>query len=232
MLEIDGSKFSFKRRHGLRVKKSSYNVIVDVGLLNVTSSSVRDLCLNSVGEGETTEGHLDSLVQSLESSKLDERSEVIQRLTKTKDALDHRKVLSNMAKNIDDFLSNDYYENPDYFSEIMDKMSSSTDLRVLLWRLSSEEKISDSLDLMFADGCLAEISQVNVRSGPLSEFPPSINDNLYCKIVEYGMAKCPRLILFVINMVVRKGEPVLPSHVIKVATLFSTICYVANQDIA
>ena len=29
----------------------------------------------------------------------------------------------------------------------------------------------------------------------------------------------------------RKGEPVLPSHVMKVATLFSTLCYLGNQDL-
>ena len=32
-------------------------------------------------------------------------------------------------------------------------------------------------------------------------------------------------------MVIKRGEPILPSHVFKVSTLFSTICYVANRDL-
>ena len=58
-----------------------------------------------------------------------------------------------------------------------------------------------------------------------------INQNLYCEIVEYGISECPALMQFVITMVVKRGEPVLPSHVFKAATLFSNICYVANRDL-
>ena len=45
------------------------------------------------------------------------------------------------------------------------------------------------------------------------------------------MRECPTLILFVIKIVTRRGEPILPSHVLKVATLFSSICYATNQEL-
>ena len=32
-------------------------------------------------------------------------------------------------------------------------------------------------------------------------------------------------------MVVKRGEPILPSHVLSIGTLFSSICYIANRDL-
>ena len=72
---------------------------------------------------------------------------------------------------------------------------------------------------------------IDTKSGPLVDFPVSVNSNLYCDIAEYRMKFCPRLFNFIINMVVRRGEPILPSHVIQTSTMFSTICYAANHDL-
>ena len=85
--------------------------------------------------------------------------------------------------------------------------------------------------LTFSDICLAEICRINVKSGPLVEFPSSINENVYCKIVQFGIKQCSNLIGFVTNMEERRGEPVLPSDVLRIATLFSSICYSVNQDL-
>ena len=84
---------------------------------------------------------------------------------------------------------------------------------------------------MFTDACLTEISHVDVNTGPLVDFPPSVNENVYSKVVDFAIWKCPILVKFVISLVVKRGEPILPSHVFKVATLFSSICYVANRDL-
>ena len=84
---------------------------------------------------------------------------------------------------------------------------------------------------MFLDGCLAEISKIQTEKGPLVDFSTSINQNIYCEIVDYAMKVCLRLFFFVINMVVRWGDPILPSHVLKCSTLFASICYAANHDL-
>ena len=101
----------------------------------------------------------------------------------------------------------------------------------MLAHLSKDVKVADALNLMFSDSCMAEISHIDTKIGPLVEFPASINQNLYCKLVEQGMDVCPSLILFIINLIVRRGEPVLPSHVLQIANLFSSICYAANHDL-
>ena len=51
------------------------------------------------------------------------------------------------------------------------------------------------------------------------------------KIVEHGIKECPTFMKFVINMVTRRSEPIMPSHVLKIATLFASICYAANNEL-
>ena len=204
MLEIDGSEFSFKRRFGLRKKPVS-----------VSSAS----------------GVPESFDLGAETEIGGQPLSIVERLTRNTEVIDHRKLLSRSSKEIDEFRLNDGYQTPDTFEELKKKVSSSTDLREMLATLNKEIQVVDALNLMFSETCLSDISHIDTRTGPMVEFPASINQNLYCKIVEHGMKMCPSLILFVIDMVVRRGEPVLPSDVLKIATLFSSICYVANQDL-
>ena len=205
MLEIDGKEFSFKRRFGLRSKKQD---AVSVENVDITVD-------------ETKEGDSDIVIES---------SNVVDRLTRTRDIIDHKKLLSNSAKDMDSFRTNDGYTTPANFEELKRKVSASNDLRSMLTELSNTP-VYEAMNLMFSDTCLTEISQVDSKDGPLVDFPVNINENIYCKTVEYGMKNCPSLIKFVTNMVVRRGEPILPSDVLKVATLFSSICYAANHDL-
>ena len=73
MLEIDGKEFSFKRRFGLRSKKQD---AVSVENVDITVD-------------ETKEGDSDIVIES---------SNVVARLTRTRDIIDHKKLLSNSAK--------------------------------------------------------------------------------------------------------------------------------------
>jgi hypothetical protein len=45
------------------------------------------------------------------------------------------------------------------------------------------------------------------------------------------MEKCPKLISLVIDMVVRREEPVLPKDVLHIATLFANLCYGVNRNL-
>ena len=198
MLEIDGSKFSFKRRFGLQKKP-------------VSSEN-----LELAGAGAV---------------RKEESLSVVQRLTRNMEIMDHRKLLSKSSMKVDEFRTTDGYQTPETFEELKRKVSSSTDLRDMLATINKEIKVADAFNLMFSDNCLAEISRIDTTGGPLVDFPASINQNLYCRIVDYGIEKCPSLIMFIINMVIRRGEPVLPSDVLKIANLFSSICYVANKDL-
>ena len=62
-------------------------------------------------------------------------------------------------------------------------------------------------------------------------FPPDVNENVYCKIADYAMDKCPKLIAFVIGLIVRREDPVMPKDVLKIATQFANLCYGVNRDL-
>ena len=207
MKEVDGQEFSFKRRLGLRKQK----VFARATVLETLQTP-------------------DEVISEVSGSKL-ETASIGERLTRNSDVLDHKKLLYKSSKDLDRFRQDDGYQNPVCFDEVKKKVSSSSDLREMLSVLNSETAMVDALNLMFSDTCLAEISHINIKTGPLVEFPSSINENLYCKTVEFAMEKCPSLVRFVTNMVIRRGEPILPSDVLKIATLFASICYVANQDL-
>lgn len=210
MLDVDGSAFSFKRRLGLKQKKSTVSVVAD-----------------SVGEGAVS--HEEEVEDATVGQNHD--TTILERLSRNADVVDHRKLLFSSSQKIDKFRSKDPYQTPSNFEELKEKFSSSKDFREILTTFNEDIHLVEAFDKMFSDRCLAEICSIDVKKGPLVEFPSSINENIYCKIVEYGIVECPGLMEFVTSMVVRRGEPVLSSHVFKVATLFSSICYVANKDL-
>ena len=204
MLDISGKEFSFKRKYGLRRASSFIEP-------NVQSCSSPCDVPSSNGQGQES---------------------IVERLTRNLEPIDHRKVLSNSAKKVDQFREKDVYATPENFNEIVASIATSSDLRDMLAKLNNSSQVNDALNLMFSDSCLSELSRLNMSSGPLVDFPTNVNRNHYCKIVEQAMEECPNLLMFVVNMVTRRCEPVLPSHVLKIATLFSTICYASNQNFA
>ena len=201
-LDIDGSEFSFKRRHGLR-KKTLPNK-------------------DTIVDEEKEESDIDAEMESLS---------IVERLTRNTEVCDHRKMMSKTSKLLDDFRLNDGYKDPDNFADLKEKLSSSVDFKDMMKIMNSDKTVVEAVNLVFSDTCLTEISLIDTKKGPLADFPSSVNHNVYCKVVEYAIKMCPNLVNFVINMVVRRGEPILPSDVMKVSTLFSSICYVANQNL-
>ena len=136
-----------------------------------------------------------------------------------------------LVHQIDKFRAKNDDQNPPNFENFKKKLSEASDMKDLVTCFTEDQLGIEALRASFADMCLAEISQINVKDGPLVEFPPSINENVYCQIAEHGMHTCPQLISLAISLVVRKEDPVLPSYVLKIATLFSTMCFSANHDI-
>ena len=215
MRDVDVSKFSFKRRHGIKrdVPSSSCNV-------NSVTMASNKVWLTEVAEASSVKTP-------------DEQRDVVDLLTRETDKIvDHKKLLSNTSKQIDAFRSkNGTYHASESFQDLKKNLSSASDLRDIVAFLSKDQDATEALTATLSDMCLAEICQIDTKRGPLVEFPSSINENVYCKIVEQGLQYCPHLITMIINLVVRKGEPVLPSHVLKIATMFSSLCHLANHDL-
>ena len=124
-----------------------------------------------------------------------------------------------------------FIQESENFLELKKMLIDSADIKEVMMMLCKDRPHENAVMLTFSDLCLSEISRIDVKSGPLVDFPPSVNENVYSKAVQFGIESCPNLMGFVTNIVVRKGEPVLPSDVLKIVTLFSSICYASNQDL-
>ena len=204
-LEID--KFSFKRKYGLKTK---------VG-------AAPDL----VNDSENVDVTREEGIGQVKTSRT-----VVELLTRDPEKLtEHKKLLSNTSKQVDEFQDRDAYQKPSNFDEMKEKISAAADIKDIFAILIENKESAQSHTALFSDICLAEISQINVKNCPLVEFPCSVNENIFCEIVQFGMEACPQLLSFVINMVVRKENPVLPSDVMKIATLFSSICRSVNHNL-
>ena len=193
-LDIDGSEFSFKRRLGLKSKINTPPDSAGISTPDVLSEALSVTSLTAMNDKSP----------SSESRELQETA--VDRLVRGKDVINHRKLLSACSKTMDSFRLTDGYHSSDGFENLKSNIASSCDLRGMLIELNSNIDVVDALDLMFSDCCLMEISRIPSNRGPLVDFPVSLNTNVYCEIVEFGMKNCPRLIHFVMDMVVRRGR--------------------------
>ena len=207
----DESQFSFKRRLGLRQRSSSEAA----GAVAVQNLNLEPQAEDVASEAFDTGGR--SVVELLTRNP-----EII---------LDHRKMLSKEAKQVDTFRGFDAYNTPPNFEDLKEKLSTASDLKELLAVITEDDKVVNALAAIFNDVYLGEISQINPHSGPMVEFPPSVNENVYCMISQFGMEKCPKLLALVIGLVVRREEPVMPKDVLKIATHFANLCYGVNKDL-
>ena len=212
MKNVEEDNFSFKRKYGLKKKVSE-------------------------ASKHPTEARSDTVeaqhgISRQEEVEISEPRSVVQLLTRDPEkVVDHRKLLSNTAKQVDKCRATHLIKDATEFDKLKEKIYNAVDMDDIINCLTEDTEGIEALRNSFSDICLAEISKVNMQDSPLVEFPPSVNSNIYCKIVEYGMKVCPQLISLAINLAVKKEDPVLPSDVLKVATLFSTLCYSTNHNI-
>ena len=214
MLDIEEEKFSFKRKHGLKRKGGDAHARSDTAIICAENEDFTP----QVEENDAT-------------NELFEDRTVVDLLTRDpSNIVDHRKLLSHTAKQVDMFRPKDIDNNQNSFHQLKDRLAGASDMKDIVNILNTDEQGIDALRASFSEICLGEISQMNSKRGPLVDFPPSVNENVYSKIVEYGLTSCPHLVSLAINLIVKKEDPVLPSDVLKIATLFSNMCYSTNNN--
>ena len=77
---------------------------------------------------------------------------------------------------------------------------------------------------------LEEMILLSSMKGPLSEFPPNINQNVYGEIISFGLTHARGMISFLLNLLVSKEKPVETKDTVKVAFIFSLLAYNLSRD--
>ena len=94
----------------------------------------------------------------------------------------------------------------------------------------NDEVASKSVAWEFAQAVTGEIAAL-ARDGPLTEFPPNVNTNIYARVCEYGMEKLPLLTTVLARVSIRSSTAVLPSDVISISNTIANICFLANRNL-
>ena len=111
------------------------------------------------------------------------------------------------------------------------KVSEVKSLDELVGVIFSDVKLSKAATWEVGQSMLAEIAAIAGAAGPLTEFPPDINSNIYSRVLEYGMDKLPHLTALLARLSIRSSAPVLPSDVVSISNALSNICYLANRKL-
>ena len=150
-------------------------------------------------------------------------------------SINHKEMLSNAATQLDGWL-NDHQDGGRERGTGLDvdalkaKIAGATDERSLLSGLMSDTGVVDMLCQEVADLHLSEIACLKL--GPLEQFPPDVNENVYAKIVSWSMVHAPLTFGLVARLATRSGKAVLPSDVVVVANAMANMCHLANKNLA
>ena len=145
----------------------------------------------------------------------------------------NRQLLSKTASQVDAWVG-----------ELPQLECSAEELYDLKLKVSEVESLDELVGVIFSDvklskaatwevglSMLAEIAAIAGAAGPLTEFPPDINSNIYSRVLEYGMDKLPHLTALLARLSIRSSAPVLPSDVVSISNALSNICYLANRKL-
>ena len=146
--------------------------------------------------------------------------------------LDHKSLIHQTSCQVNDLKSlKEIEKSKEDLIELKEKLNSAKDIEDLVGILYDDKEASNALFLMLNDVCLAEVANIDSSCGPLSDFPPNINKNVYSSIVEFGLSNCPHTMSFLVNLVTCRNKAVTTNHVLRVATLFASVCYMKNHNL-
>ena len=145
---------------------------------------------------------------------------------------DHKKLLSNAAAMVDSWLSQPrQVPGHEDFLLFKEKLTATKDFESLLSVLYGDLEVRHLICGEFMDIVIAEIVDIDSKQGPLGDFPPNINSNVFSEIINFGMEKCPRTLSLLASIAIRSRKSVMPSDVLTVASMFANLCYIGNRNL-
>ena len=144
--------------------------------------------------------------------------------------LDHKKELQNAAK-----LLNESRRPVNVQCKLDDlklKLLESSNLESLIHQLWCNPEARTIFQQIETSSCLEDFLQMGRKGagGPLKDFPPNINTNLYSEIIKFALERSKSTVLFLLNMLVDKNKPVNTNDVIHIAFLISYLAHSVNRE--
>ena len=96
-----------------------------------------------------------------------------------------------------------------------------------LWKCSGLRKYFSAME---NSSVLEELMMISSSRGPLTEFPPNINRNLYADIVSFGIDHSEGLVAFLLNLLVKKEERVEQKDIVRLGFLYSMLAHSVSMN--
>ena len=190
------------------------------------------------GANEDQDDELESTVaKGRLEAPMDKLNFMVQQLMINPEAnLDHQAELSKTATLLDKELRTpraveSVEEKLERFRLLQERLAESRSVEEMMGVLYDDKELKQLMCRLSQNICFEELAKINTKSGPLVNFPPSVNANVFCDIVKFGLVKAPRTIEFLFGFVIKRGQSVRPSHVIKLSSLFANLCFATNHDL-
>jgi hypothetical protein len=146
--------------------------------------------------------------------------------------LDHKQQMKEVADRLQSVLSiNLPPKSEEQLEAFKEKLATAPDMKTLMRNIYSDSQAADSMMRMFTTVMTTEVADIDPRRGPLSDFPPSVNANMYVDIVQYGLDNCPTTMGVVANMVVRQGKTITIKDVLVIANNFANLLFAKNRNL-
>ena len=209
------------------------------GQLLAVTTSMFTFARKKIAEESLTKPAEPSEVAAVKPSLTKKEFMVKQMIPDTKVKLDHRAELCKAATALDqEFVGTapvgelDTEQKLERFCLLKESLGDENiGCKEMMGLLFRNQEMNQLLCTLTRDVCFEEIARISTKQGPLVAFPPSVNSNVFVDIVKFAMKEAPRTLEFHFGFVVKKGQAVRPSHVIKLAVLFANLCYATNHDL-
>ena len=139
--------------------------------------------------------------------------------------VNHRQLLSSTAREVDDWMSALPLPNcsADEFLALKTRIMDAECLDQLVGGIINHKACAKSAAWELGQGIVGEVAML-ATNGPLSEFPPDVNHNLYARVCQMGMEKLPLLTAILARVTIRSSTSVMPSDVVLLANAVANIC--------
>ena len=118
------------------------------------------------------------------------------------------------------------------FEALKETLSECEDLSSLCQILWQQDEARKCLLEMQNSSYLEEMIHIGRTyiSGPLKNFPPDVNKNIYSEIIRFSMIHCRQTVLFLLNLIAQKDKQITPNDVVRIAIFLSSIAHAVNRE--
>ena len=142
--------------------------------------------------------------------------------------LDHSKCLMKAASQLNTLRQQPYNAlDGEHLKAAIEDLDDDKSILEKLWNTHGVKEFFSRKE---AAARLEDMLLVSTMEGPLKDFPPDVNKNVYSELISFGIVNCPGVMLLLVDLLVQKNRPVQEKDVLKVSFFFSILAHGISRN--